>query len=85
MYITFKRLWETMFANVFGNFMHRQCFVAVCRNIALQEPSHLQAEVKNTMHRPAKVQKAVGPAAWTSPISNTIKYSELQYSEVLSV
>jgi len=36
-------------------------------------------------HRPTKVQKAVGPAAWTSSISNTIKYSELQYSEVLSV
>jgi len=36
-------------------------------------------------HRPAKVQKAVGPAVWTSPISNVIKCSELQYSEVLSV
>jgi len=36
-------------------------------------------------HRPAKVQKAVGPAVWTAPISNVTKYSKLQYSEVLSV
>ena len=82
MLIISKTLQETMTANVVGKVLS-YCFT-VCSNIALR---HLQIACRQKFrnHKPVKVQKAVGPTSSASSISKTIKYSEMQYSEVLSM
>jgi len=44
-----------------------------CGRPCLKIWSVISAGRSQEHHRPVKVQKAVGPAVWTSPISNTIK------------